>query len=241
MKNIDLLISCLAREIKNKDVVFLGVVSPIPLLAIGLAKYTHAPDLIFINSLGAVDPEIKFSVSSETVNLSETNKRIKLHEIYDIAQKGMLDITFFSGAQVDSSGNINLSVIGDYKEPKVRLPGGAGSPVLIRLAKKSIILCKDHDKRKLSDKLFFTTSSGNPDKKRFGRSEKIITGKCIFELGENGAVLESIHQGESIEDIQKNTGFEFKIPKKIKYTEKITEKEKLILDKIDPDQERYSL
>ncbi|MBN2422962.1 CoA-transferase [Candidatus Woesearchaeota archaeon] len=241
MEKIDLIISCLAREIKNKNTVFLGVCSPIPLLAIGLAKKTHAPNLRYINSLGAVNPEIKFSISSETIDCLNTDKFISLPEVYELAQKGNLDITFFSGAQADRLGNINLSVIGSYDNPKVRLPGPAGSPVLIRLAKKSIILCLNHDKRHLVEKVDFITANGEYDDSRLGRPEKIITSKCIFRLEKDKVVLESIHPGENIEDIKENTGFEFEIPYKLKTTEDISEKELNALNEINPGKRRYEL
>ena len=37
-------------------------------------------------------------------------------------------MAFLSGVQIDGEGRINMSVIGDYDRPKVRLPGGAGAP-----------------------------------------------------------------------------------------------------------------
>jgi glutaconate CoA-transferase subunit B len=241
MRKIDLIISLLAREIKDYDTVFLGVASPFPLLAIGLAKKTHAPNLRFINNLGAVNPEIKFSYSSDNIDCLDTNEFIPLYEIYDLAFKKKLDITFFSGAQVDKFGNINLSVIGNYNKPKVRLPGGAGSLVLIRLAKKSIILCLNHDTRHLVDKVDFITSPGKYDNQRFGGPEKIITKICVFKFKKKKVILDSIHDGKDLNYIIENTGFDFEIPKKLKTTKNITKKELKALKKIDPGNRRYNL
>src|SRR3989454_10287247 len=42
-------------------------------------------------------------------------------------QRGLIDVGFLGGAQVDRYGNINSTVIGDYRRPKVRLPGSGGA------------------------------------------------------------------------------------------------------------------
>src|SRR3989454_4471363 len=42
-------------------------------------------------------------------------------------QRGLIDVGFLGGAQVDRFGNINSTVIGDYRRPKVRLPGSGGA------------------------------------------------------------------------------------------------------------------
>ena len=38
-------------------------------------------------------------------------------------QGGLVDVGFLGAAQLDRFGNINTTVIGDYDQPKVRLPG----------------------------------------------------------------------------------------------------------------------
>ena len=40
-------------------------------------------------------------------------------------QAGLIDVAFLGGAQIDRFGNLNTTVIGDYAQPKVRLPGRA--------------------------------------------------------------------------------------------------------------------
>jgi len=42
-------------------------------------------------------------------------------------QAGRLDVGFLGGAQIDKNGNINSTVIGDYDDPVVRLPGSGGA------------------------------------------------------------------------------------------------------------------
>jgi acyl CoA:acetate/3-ketoacid CoA transferase beta subunit len=44
----------------------------------------------------------------------------------ETAQRGFVEYGFIGGAQIDSYGNLNSTVIGDHDHPKVRLPGSGG-------------------------------------------------------------------------------------------------------------------
>ena len=46
-----------------------------------------------------------------------------LSDIFDLSARGGLDVAFLSGAQIDGQGRLNLSAIGPFHKPKVRLPG----------------------------------------------------------------------------------------------------------------------
>src|SRR3712207_4703183 len=53
----DLMAVAMARALRNGETVFHGVASPLPMVAILLAKRTHAPDLVYVNITGSIDPE----------------------------------------------------------------------------------------------------------------------------------------------------------------------------------------
>ena len=54
---------------------------------------------------------------------------VSVPEIFNYwLQPGRIDVGFLSGAQLDRFGNINTTVIGEYDEPDVRLPGSGGAP-----------------------------------------------------------------------------------------------------------------
>ena len=84
-----------------------------------------------------------------------------LAEVFDLSMRGGLDVAFLSGVQFDNHGGVNASVIGDYHKPKVRLPGGAGSAVLIPTARRAILWRTKHDRRTFVDKPDFLTARGN--------------------------------------------------------------------------------
>jgi len=143
--------------------------------------------------------------------------------------RSKLDVAFLGGVQFDISGNVNASVIGEYSRPKVRLPGGAGSAVLIPTAKKSIVWRTKHDKRTFVEKVDFVTTRGN--------LWKIVTPMCIFEYRNGKLHLDSIHPTSSLDEVQEHTGFEL-LYDEIKQTLPPTEKELPMLSRIDVDDYR---
>ena len=228
----DIMVCEMARLIKDGNTVFHGVSSHMPMIATLLAKALHAPNAVHLNIPGGVDPKVEKLQKYSSAGISLTNSSASdfpLSEIFDLSMRGGLDVAFLSGIQFDNVGNVNASVIGDYKKPKVRMPGGAGSAVLIPTAKRAVIWRTKHDKRTFVEKVDFVTTRGNID--------RIITPLCVFRMYNNQLILESIHPHSSIEEIAQNTGFEIRYID-IKYTQIPTSLELEMLGKIDPDDYR---
>lgn len=228
----DIMVCALAREIKNNNTVFHGVSSHMPMIAVLLAKALHAPDAVHLNIPGGVNPEVaslqKYtSAGSELTTKSAAS--FPLSEVFDLSMRGGLDVAFLSGIQFDNKGNVNASVIGDYHKPKVRMPGGAGSAVLIPTAKRAIIWRTKHDKRTFVNKVDFVTTRGNID--------KIVTPLCVFKMYKGELLLESVHPTSSIEEVAENTGFDIRYID-IKTTPAPTQEELRLLGKIDPNDYR---
>lgn len=224
----DIMTCAMARLLKDEEKVFHGVSSHMPMVAMKLAKSLHAPNLVHLNIPGGVNPKtIKdASYSSAGADLWQAGEAVfPLAEVFDLAMRGQLDVAFLSGVQFDVNGNVNASVIGDYNKPKVRLPGGAGSAVLIPTAKKAIIWRTKHDVRTFVEKVDFVTTRGN--------LYKIVTPLCIFEFKNGKLWLDSIHPTSSLEEVTQNTGFKLNYTE-IKYTPAPTDEEIKMLKIIDP-------
>ncbi|NSL52139.1 CoA-transferase subunit beta [Calidifontibacillus erzurumensis] len=225
---VDLMTCAIANMLSDHETVFHGVSSHLPMVAIQLAKQKHAPNLVHLNIPGGVNPA---SISEECYSSASGNllkgaeAYFPLEQIFDLSMRGKLDVAFLSGVQFDIHGNVNASVIGSYKKPKVRLPGGAGSAVLIPTAKKAIIWRTKHDRRTFVEQVDFITTRGNV--------WKIVTPLCIFIFKNGKLHLESIHPTSSLEEVKENTGFEL-LYDDIKFTTPPTEEDLKLLKKIDP-------
>lgn len=228
----DIMVCAMARLINDGNTVFHGVSSHMPMIATLLAKATHAPSAVHLNIPGGVDPKIDKlqKYSSAGTALTETSvSDFPLSDIFDLSMRGGLDVAFLSGIQFDNLGNVNASVIGDYKKPKVRMPGGAGSAVLIPTAKRAIIWRTKHDKRTFVKKVDFVTTRGNID--------SIVTPLCIFKMHQGELILDSIHPHSSIDEVANNTDFDIRYIE-VKYTQAPTQFEMEMLNKIDPNDYR---
>ena len=123
------LVAAMAREIEDGAVVATGVASPLAILAIAVARATHAPRLTYIACVGALDPEIRtLHPSSEDLGyLDGRSGEVTIPELFDHARRGRIDLMFFGAAEVDAAGDTNLSCAGALDRPRVKFPGVAGA------------------------------------------------------------------------------------------------------------------
>ncbi|RLL41169.1 CoA-transferase [Oceanobacillus piezotolerans] len=218
----------IADLLMDGETVFHGVSSHLPMVAMQLAKHMHAPNLVHLNIPGGVNPTTikNASYSSAGADLvGAAEAYFPLEEIFDLSMRGKLDTAFLSGVQFDINGNVNASVIGDYHKPKVRLPGGAGSAVLIPTAKKVIIWRTKHDPRTFVNEVDFVTTRGN--------IWKIITPLCVFVYKNGKLHLESIHPHTTLEEVEKQTGFPL-LYDELTYTNEPSIQQLQKLKEIDP-------
>src|SRR6185295_6521107 len=156
----DRLIVGMARRIQDGDVVVTGLASALPMLAVAVARATHAPRLTYINCVGAVDPEVTTALptSVDPRLLESASARLVVSDFFDMARRGRIDVMFFGAAQVDAASRMNLSCIGDPLRPKVKLPGPAGSTSIRPFVRKVVVLVPRHAPRVLVERVDFASS-----------------------------------------------------------------------------------
>jgi glutaconate CoA-transferase subunit B len=185
----------LGRELRDGEQSAVGTISPIPAAAALLAYYTHAPRVrpIIINS----EDWWPFRGGSK--------------EFYDFAQKGGLDLFFLSGGQIDRQGNLNTIAIGRAEQPRLRLPGGAGSAMLYYLPRRVVVFRADHSPRIFRERVDVVNAPGStpPSVVRPGGPWKVVTPLCVFRFDRATKALrvESLYPGVSAEELQSKTGF----------------------------------
>ena len=193
-----------AREIKDGDVVFVGI--GLPNLACNLARATHAPNMTLIyesGAVGAIPDRVPPSIGDPALVTGSLMVTSMADIFQSFLQNGKIQVGFLGGAQVDKRGNINTTVVGPYSSPKVRLPGSGGACEIANHAQRVLIVTK-LDKRAFPDKVDFITSSGK-------RVKKVITNMGILEPDETGELtLSSVYPNVSFEQIQENVGWKLK-------------------------------
>jgi len=149
-----------ARHLRDGAVCFVGI--GLPSAACNLARMTHAPRLVLIYESGTVatKPTV-LPLSIGDGELAETATAIvPLPEIFaHYLQRGRVDVGFLGAAQIDAFGNLNSTVIGDYAQPRVRLPGAGGAPEIATYAREVLVIMKQTP-RSFVSRLDFLTSAG---------------------------------------------------------------------------------
>ncbi|MCW2240236.1 CoA-transferase subunit beta [Azospirillum canadense] len=210
-----------SRLLKDGTVCFVGI--GLPSTAANLARLTHAPDVVLIyesGPIGAKPTVLPLSIGDGELALT-ADTVVSTPEIFRYwLQGGRIDVGFLGAAQVDRFANINTTVIGDYANPKVRLPGAGGAPEIASQAKEVFIVLKQSTKA-FVNKLPFITSAGYLDGGD-AREKAGIPGKgpaaVITDLGiltpdpvTRELTLTSVHPGVTVEQVKAATGWDLKV------------------------------
>lgn len=206
-----------ARELKNGEVVFVGI--GLPNLACNLARALQAPDLVLIyesGAVGAVPERLPVSIGDPSL-VTGSLMVCSMADVFQLfLQNGKIEVGFLGGAQIDQWGNINTTVIGNYQKPKVRLPGSGGAAEIAVHARRVLIISR-LSPRAFPAEVDFVTSPGQrcagKSRRELGMPGagpiKVITDKGILEndavTGE--MVLASLYPGVAPEDVKANVGW----------------------------------
>ena len=241
----DVMICVAAKLFRDNQVAFVGVGAPN--LAANLAKRMHAPDLIMIYETGIVGARpFKMPQSVGDAGVAANSQAIlgSLEIFTWVLQGGRVDLGFLGGAQVDRWGNLNSTVIGDYKRPAVRLPGSGGASDIATMAHRTVIMMP-HEKRRFPADVDFITSpgfvSGREGRQRLGMigggPELVITDLGVLAFDETGEMeLRSVHPGVTVDQVLAQTGWDLKVARTIESTELPTEAELEVLRELQRQQ-----
>jgi glutaconate CoA-transferase subunit B len=215
------MISAAAREIRDGEVVFVGM--RLPLLAFALAKRTHAPDAIGLFENGVIretpSRDLLYTMG-DPPNIEGARMCCRMTTVMGLLQRGDVDLGFLGGAEVDKFGNINTSYVGDPAHPAVKLPGSGGAGDIASLAKRFVVII-DHDARRLPERVSYVTSPGNGTGgdwrtrvglPRGGPSAVITTMAVLrFDRTSGEAYLATAHPGIRPEDVGAKTGWKLRM------------------------------
>lgn len=242
----ELLICLASRVMEDGSTAFIG--TGIPMLAASLAQTMHAPSLVPVfefGGTGAILEKLPLAVG----DMRTYNKGVAASGICDImetSQRGFIEFGFLGGAQIDKYGNLNSTVIGDHKNPKVRLPGSGGANDVGSACWRTIAIMI-HDKRRFVEQIDFLTTpgylSGPGAREEAGLPKdtgpyRVVTNLCVmgYDDGTKEMKLLSLNPGVTVEQVIENTGFKLHLADNITHNDPPTSEElKKLRENIDPD------
>jgi glutaconate CoA-transferase subunit B len=216
-----------ARQLRDNTSCFVGI--GLPSTAANLARATHAPNLVLVyesGCIGAKPDRLPLSIG-DGILADTADSVVSVPEVFNYwLQPGRIDVGFLGAAQLDKYGNINTTVIGDYAEPKTRLPGAGGAPEIAACCRDVIIVVRQ-SKRSFVDGLDFVTSVGRP--------RLLITDLGILEPNAETRelTLTHLHPGVSVEQAAEATGWDLAIAPELTVTDPPTELELATLRRLE--------
>ena len=214
---MELMICCAARELADGRTVAVG--TGLPCAAAMLAQRTHAPNLVILFEAGGVAPQLPTMPVSvgDSTTFYRAVLATSMTDVMQFCQRGMVDYTFLSGAQIDPYGNLNSTVIGPHDRSAVRLPGSGGANDLASFCWHTLIVMK-HDATKFVAKLDFLTTPGylrGPGAREAAGlpantgPHRVITDLCVLDFDPHTRRMrvKSLHPGKTLEQVRAATGF----------------------------------
>ena len=130
-------------------------------------------------------------------------------------QGGHVTVGFLGAAQLDRFANIGTTVIGDYDNPGVRLPGAGGAPEIAAHCQRTLVTMR-HSRRGLVEAVDFVTSvghgAGGGDRAAMGLTtagpQLVVTDLCELRPDQCGElVVTSLHPGVTHDEVEQATGW----------------------------------
>lgn len=196
----------MACEIEDGAVVATGVASPLAVLAIALAKATHAPRLTYLACVGSLNPEVTrlLGSSEDLAYLAGRAGEVSIPELFDHARRGRVDNVFFGAVEVDGDGRTNLSAAGSLARPTVKFPGVVGACSLRRWCKRPVLIVPRQTRRALVARVAVRSTEDD------ARRTRLLTDLGTFTIGPTGAQLEAVTAGVVLDDVRARTGFAYR-------------------------------
>jgi glutaconate CoA-transferase, subunit B len=225
----ELMIVSAARALAGSRVVFVGVGQPN--IACNLARRIYSPqmELVYESGVfGAHPARLPLSIGDPTL-VSDATSVVSMADLFMLyLQRGLIDVALLGGAQIDRYGNLNTTVVGDYANPKVRLPGSGGA-CEIAINARRIFMIMRLNKRAFIEKIDFRTSPGHLDggdsRARLGLPGEgpalVITDRALFDFDPETREMRLIElaPGEMIESIQAEIGWQLRVAPTLKTME----------------------
>ena len=195
-----------ARHVRDGDVVFVG--TGLPLLATTFAQRTHAPNVVCVIESGVIAPRVRptpISVSDPKVMY----QAVRLGSLRDVLgcllQRGLIDLGFLGGAQIDRYGNINSTQIGV----------GGGNDMASHCPR--LLVITRHERRRFPERCDFITSPGFLDgpgaRRRAGLNDEfavtVVTDLAVLENDPVTCALRvaQLMPGVTLDAVRAETGF----------------------------------
>ena len=255
----EIMVVCIARQIRDGELVAQGLATPLVAAGYLLARHTHAPNLYFASAIGqsvCKQPAPLGLRRVESLWLDRSLANVGFVRAAADVLPRLQPKEFFRPGQVDAAGNFNNIAFGkDYlttgrQRPRLRLPGSGGIPDVTTFISDIYLYVPRHSRVTFVEKLDVLSGLGhNPARTHGTGPHYLVSDLGQFDYGDPGDEiinstgstsgrrmrLVSYHPGVGIDKIFSHTGFELDISENLHETPPPSEEElRLLREEIDP-------
>lgn len=241
----EMMVFCMARQVRDGEIVAQGLATPLVAAAYLLARRTHAPNLYFTSAIGqgiCRQPAPLGLTLVESLWLDRSMNNVGfVRAAADILPR-LRPKEFFRPAQIDPAGNFNNIAFGnDYRHPRLRLPGSGGIPDVTTFIDDIHLYVPRHSRLTFVPRLDFTSGLGHHPSRRLGSGPRyLVSDLGQFDFGggtpdQPRLRLTSYHPGVDVAKVQAHTGFPLDVAPDIHQTPLPAAGElRLLRQEIDP-------
>ena len=209
-----------AQEFRDESTVFTGFHWPV--VAARVARKSHAPNLTSVFEAGIVYRGTSETLPTSTTEINAFDGNVDMYgssldTLHTFLKSGHLDRAAIDVSNVDRFGNVNTTVIGEYDDPAVRLPGPGGANDIATHAKDLTLICGSADPDRYQDRVSYVSSPGYLDgdgsREAAGFEpgtgpSKLITPLGTFQFDDSGrAQFERLAPGATVDEVRETTGW----------------------------------
>lgn len=208
------MVSAMAREIDDGDVLLEGIGTFLPTVAYILAQLTQAPHALRLCPVGNAFVGEPHALSLAGYEFETLRRGVHWFTYLEVSAAYLP--TFFPGrrtawkeflrpAQVDVTGRTNNVVIGEHARPRVRLPGAAGLPDAVPVETQVFMYVPRHNRQTFVERVDFVSAPGH---REGARAYLIVTDLALLGFGADGAMeVQALFPGVERRTVEANTGF----------------------------------
>jgi len=233
---------CAAAEAFRDDGEYMVTsIGLVPRLAASLAKSTFEPGLMMTEGEAYLVSE-PVPVGPRGDYKPKIEGLMTYERVFDIVNRGLRH-AMVTPVQLDRFGQMNISVVGDYKKPKTALLGCRGYPGNT-INNANSMFVPSHDTRTfVAGEVDMVGGIGyNPKrwpggiKPLFLDLRRIVSNLCVMDFSgpDNAIRVVSLHPGVTFNQVQENTGFELAKLDDLGVTPAPTDEQLALFSTLDP-------
>lgn len=243
----ELLIVAASEAWRGNGEVLASGLGVIPRLGASLAKLTHTPELLMTDSEAFLVEE-PTPLGPRGDYVPKYSGCMSFERVFECVWGGRRH-AMIGPTQIDRWGQTNLSVVGDYRQPKIAMLGVRGLPGN-SINHINSFFVPSHNKRVfVAGEVDMVSGVGfKPERWLEGSRRdlmdirRVVTDLCVmdFEGPDRAVRVRSLHPGVTFEEVQDNTGFPLLKADGLGETDHPTAEQLAIIRRLDPHDLRAS-